>query len=87
MYRAKARTARRSFQVPGSSIVSVGLGEEKQQDLREAWAFARPSHQENVGVAVLSDEAGPAAVRGTFSVRRVGEQVGALYGEAVGAGL
>ncbi|MCS3863416.1 hypothetical protein GGP86_003215 [Salinibacter ruber] len=38
-------------------------------------------------MAVLSDEAGPAAVRGTFSVRRVGEQVGALYGEAVGAGL
>jgi hypothetical protein len=81
--------------VPGSSIVSVGPGEENQQDLREAWAFARPSHQENVGVAVLSDEAGrrggaeagPAAVRAAFSVARVGEQVGALYGEAVGAGL
>lgn len=44
--------------------------------------------------AVLSDdagrrrvaEAGPAAVRETFSVERVGEQVGALYGEVVGAG-
>ncbi|WP_423824869.1 hypothetical protein [Salinibacter ruber] len=95
MDRAKARTARRSSQVPGSSIVSVGPGEEKQQDLREAWAFALPSHQENVGVAVLSDEAGrrgvgeagPAAVRAAFSVARGGEQVGALYGEAVGAGL
>ncbi|WP_259227188.1 hypothetical protein [Salinibacter ruber] len=79
--------------MPGSSIVSVGPGEEKQQDLREAWAFALPSHQENVGVAVLPDEAGrrgvagPAAVRAAFSVARVGEQVGALYGEAVGAGL
>ena len=31
-------------------------------------------------------EAGPAAVRETFSVERVGEQVGALYGEVVGAG-
>lgn len=44
---------------------------------------------------VLADEAdrrrvvaaGPAAVRAAFSVARVGEQVGALYGEAVGAGL
>jgi glycosyltransferase involved in cell wall biosynthesis len=43
--------------------------------------------------AMLSDdagrrrvaEAGPAAVRETFSVERVGEQVGALYGEVVGA--
>ena len=43
--------------------------------------------------AVLSDdagrrrvaEAGPAAVRDAFSVARVGEQVGALYGEVVGA--
>ena len=43
--------------------------------------------------AVLADnagrrrvaEAGPAAVRETFSVERVGEQVGALYGEVVGA--
>ena len=32
-------------------------------------------------------EAGPAAVRETFSLERVGEQVGALYGEVVGAGL
>jgi glycosyltransferase involved in cell wall biosynthesis len=30
-------------------------------------------------------EAGPAAVRETFSVERVGEQLGALYGEVVGA--
>lgn len=30
-------------------------------------------------------EAGPAAVRETFSVERVGEQLGALYGQAVGA--
>lgn len=30
-------------------------------------------------------EAGPAAVRDAFSVARVGEQVGALYGEVVGA--
>jgi hypothetical protein len=28
-------------------------GEEKRQVLREAWAFALPSHQENFGVAVL----------------------------------
>ena len=28
-------------------------GEEKRQVLREAWAYARPSHQEHVGVAVL----------------------------------
>lgn len=55
--------------------MSVGPGEEKQQDLREAWAFALPSHQENFGVAVLSDEAGRAA----FSVARVGEQVGKIY--------
>ncbi|MCS3657987.1 hypothetical protein GGQ11_002788 [Salinibacter ruber] len=32
-------------------------------------------------------EAGPVAVRAAFSVARGGEQVGALYGEAVGAGL
>ncbi|MCS4034729.1 hypothetical protein GGQ02_003139 [Salinibacter ruber] len=46
-------------------------------------------------MAMLSDEAGrrrgaeagPAAVRAAFSVARGGEQVGALYGEAVGAGL
>ena len=28
-------------------------GEEKRRVLREAWAFALPSHQEHVGVAVL----------------------------------
>ncbi|MCS4119406.1 hypothetical protein GGP60_003104 [Salinibacter ruber] len=80
--------------MPGSSSVSVGPGEENQQDLREAWAFARPSHQENVGVAVLSDEAGrrrgaeagPAAVRGTFSVARVGQRLRSLYERVVGAG-
>lgn len=73
--------------------MSVGPGEEKQQVLREAWAFALPSHQENFGVAVLSDEAGrrggaeagPAAVQETFSLERVGRQLGEMYAQAVGA--
>ena len=67
--------------------MSVGPGEEKQQDLREAWAFALPSHQENFGVAVLSDEAGrrrvdeagPAAVREVFSLEQIGEKLWELY--------
>jgi glycosyltransferase involved in cell wall biosynthesis len=127
----------------GDSVSFPGFvsGGEKERVLREAWAFALPSHQENFGVAVLeavaaglpvvisgevqlrsfierkalgrivdrtepsaiaaglravlSDdagrrrvaEAGPAAVRDAFSVARVGEQLGALYGEVVGAGL
>jgi len=127
----------------GDSVSFLGFvsGDEKERVLREAWAFALPSHQENFGVAVLeavaaglpvvisgavqlrafvedhalgvvvdrSDpaaiaagleavladesgrrrvgEAGPSAVQDTFSVGRVGEQLGALYGEAVGTRL
>ncbi|MCS3685498.1 glycosyltransferase involved in cell wall biosynthesis [Salinibacter ruber] len=119
----------------GDSVSFLGFvsGDEKEQVLREAWAFALPSHQENFGVAVLeavaaglpvvisgevqlrlfveshdlgvvvdrtdpsaiaaglrsvlSDEAGrrrvaeegPAAVRDTFSVERVGEQLVEMY--------
>jgi glycosyltransferase involved in cell wall biosynthesis len=125
----------------GDSVSFLGFvsGDEKERVLREAWAFALPSHQENFGVAVLEAvaaglpvvisgevqlrsfvetnelgvvvdrtdpaalvaglramltdeaerrrvaEAGPAAVRDAFSVARVGEQLGALYGEVVGA--
>ncbi|MCS4185177.1 glycosyltransferase [Salinibacter ruber] len=125
----------------GDSVSFLGFvsGDEKERVLREAWAFALPSHQENFGVAVLeavaagppvvisgevqlrsfveshdlgvvvdrtdpsaiaaglrsvlSDEAGrrrvaeegPAAVRETFSVGRVGRELRALYGEVVGA--
>lgn len=35
------------------SFLGFVRGEEKERVLREAWAFALPSHQENFGVAVL----------------------------------
>jgi glycosyltransferase involved in cell wall biosynthesis len=35
------------------SFLGFVSGSEKQRVLREAWAFALPSHQENFGVAVL----------------------------------
>ena len=35
------------------SVLGFVSGAEKQRVLREAWAFALPSHQENFGVAVL----------------------------------
>lgn len=35
------------------SFLGFVSGDEKQRVLREAWAFALPSHQENFGVAVL----------------------------------
>ncbi len=39
----------------GDSVSFLGFvsGDEKERVLREAWAFALPSHQENFGVAVL----------------------------------
>ncbi|WP_251929734.1 glycosyltransferase [Salinibacter ruber] len=123
----------------GDSVSFLGFvsGDEKQRVLREAWAFALPSHQENFGVAVLealatglpvvisgevqlrsfveendlgrvvdrsdpsaiakgllevlSNEAtrrrvaeeGPVAVRDSFSIERVGEQLRAMYTDVI----
>ena len=123
----------------GDSVSFLGFvsGEEKKRVLREAWAFALPSHQENFGVAVLEAvasglpvvisgevqlrsfveahdlgdvvdrtdpnriadglsaflddeerrravaERGPAAVRKTFSVERVGKQLRSMYEHAL----
>lgn len=73
----------------GDAVSFLGFvsGEEKQRVLREAWGFALPSHQEHVGVAVLEAGAaeGPSAVRAAFSGARVGEQLGTMYAQAVGA--
>jgi glycosyltransferase involved in cell wall biosynthesis len=119
------------------SFLGFVSGDEKQRVLREAWAFALPSHQENFGVAVLeavaaglpvvisgevqlqsfiaendlgrivdrsdstaiakglrdvlSDEAalrrvaerGPEMVQETFSLGHVGEQLRAVYKDAI----
>ena len=57
----------------GDSVSFLGFvqGAEKQRVLREAWAFALPSHQENFGVAVLEAVAAglPVVISGEVQLR------------------
>ncbi len=57
----------------GDSVSFLGFvsGDEKEQVLREAWAFALPSHQENFGVAVLEAVAAglPVVISGEVQLR------------------
>ncbi len=56
----------------GDSVSFLGFvaGAEKQRVPREAWAFALPSHQGNVGGAVLEAVAGlPVVISGEVQLR------------------
>ncbi|MCS4142577.1 glycosyltransferase [Salinibacter ruber] len=57
----------------GDSVSFLGFvsGTEKKRALREAWAFALPSHQENFGVAVLEAVAPglPVVISGEVQLR------------------
>ena len=63
----------------GDSVSFLGFvsGEEKRRVLREAWAFALPSHQENFGVAVLEAVAAglPVVISGAVQLRAFMETV------------
>ena len=63
----------------GDSVSFLGFvsGEEKRRVLREAWAFALPSHQENFGVAVLEAVAAglPVVISGEVQLRAFMETV------------
>lgn len=66
---------RRTVEARGleNSVSFLGFvsGEEKRQELRQAWAFTLPSHQENFGVAVLEALASglPVVISGEVQLR------------------
>ncbi|MCS4191602.1 glycosyltransferase involved in cell wall biosynthesis [Salinibacter ruber] len=81
----------------GDSVSFLGFvsGEEKDRVLREAWAFALPSHQENFGVAVLEAVAAglPVVISGEVQLRsfiedkELGRIVDRTDPSAIAAGL
>ena len=81
----------------GDSVSFLGFvsGGEKERVLREAWAFALPSHQENFGVAVLEAVAAglPVVISGEVQLRsfieekELGRIVDRTEPSAIAAGL